>query len=96
MKVYIAGRITGDPEYADKFFTTSERLRERGMIVLNPAMLPAGMEKADYMRICLSMLDTADIVCFLNGWEESPGAQLEMAWCRYVEKAVCFEPDGKR
>lgn len=88
MKIYIAGRIAGDPDYADKFFEAAEELRAKGHIVLNPATLPEGMDKADYMRVCLSMIDTADIVYLLPGWAASPGARLEMIYCRYIEKAV--------
>ena len=37
MKVYIAGRITGDPRYREKFAEAEAALREVGHIPLNPA-----------------------------------------------------------
>lgn len=92
MKIYIAGRITGDPDYADKFYEAAEELRASGHIVLNPATLPKGLQKPDYMRLCLPMLDTADLVYFLPGWGLSPGARLEMEYCRYCEKAIFIRP----
>ena len=67
LKIYIAGKITGDPDYAEKFNTAAREYENKGYIVLNPAMLPEGMLPSDYMRICLSMIDTADVVAFLPG-----------------------------
>lgn len=86
MKAYIAGRITGDPNYKEKFRRAAKLYKDLGMVVLDPSELPEGMEPGDYMRLCLAMLETADIVHFLDDWEKSPGARLEMAWCRYVGK----------
>ena len=86
MKVYIAGRITGDPRYREKFAEAEAALREVGHIPLNPAVLPEGMEKADYMRICTAMLDSADTISLLSDWTASPGAQLELHYADYVGK----------
>ena len=86
MKVYIAGKITGDPGYQDKFLKAKLQLHQRGYIVLNPAELPEGMSPADYMRICFAMIDVADAVVFLPDAAESAGARLEMAYCEYVGK----------
>lgn len=60
MKIYIAGRITGNPNYKAQFKATAAMLQEEGHTVLNPAELPEGMKPADYMRICFAMLDSAD------------------------------------
>lgn len=86
MKIYIAGKITGDPKYRDRFRGEAEKLERMGYIVLNPAELPEGMSKAEYMRICFAMIDCADTVFLLPGWQDSPGARLELAYCRYIGK----------
>lgn len=90
MKVYIAGKITGDPNYWEKFLWAQEDLERQGFTVLNPADLPEGMRPADYMRICLSMMESADVVAFLPDYTESRGAQLEWAWCQYVGKTTMY------
>ena len=96
IKVYIAGKITGDPNYKAKFAEAAKAIVARGDIPLNPAELPAGMDPADYMRICFAMIDTADIVFFLPDWHDSQGAQLEMDYCRYIGKlAFVFGEGGK-
>lgn len=86
MKIYIAGKITGDPKYRDRFREEAEKLEGMGHIVLNPAELPEGMSKTEYMRICLAMIDCADTVFLLRGWQGSPGARLEQAYCSYIGK----------
>ena len=91
---YIAGKITGDPTYREKFAHAQEVLERRSYIVLNPALLPEGMNPKDYMRICMPMLDTADVVFFLPGWSNSKGAQLKKQYCAYVQKpGYIFEED---
>lgn len=91
---YIAGKITGDPTYREKFAHAQEVLERRGYIVLNPALLPEGMKSRDYMRISMPMLDTADVVFFLPAWPNSKGAQLEKQYCAYVHKpGYIFEED---
>ena len=87
-KLYIAGKITGDQDYKAKFAMAEKFYKERGYAVLTPDVLPEGMLPADYMRICLSMIDTADIVAFLPGYETSSGAQLELQYCMYTDKSV--------
>ncbi|WP_417344296.1 DUF4406 domain-containing protein [Gemmiger sp.] len=86
MKVYIAGKITGDPGYRDKFAAAEIQLGWQGNTVLNPAELPEGMAPADYMRICFAMIDVADAVVFLPDAAESAGARLERAYCEYIGK----------
>ena len=88
MKIYIAGKITGDTGYRAKFGRAEERLRKEGHIVLNPASLPDGLRSEEYMQICSAMMGVADCVGFLPGWEDSPGAQLEYDWCKYVGKPM--------
>lgn len=95
MKVYIAGKITGDPNYKGKFAAEAEKIRAAGHIALNPAELPEGMEPGDYMRICFAMIDAADEVAFLPSWEESYGARMEMVYADYCGKMVRFTASVK-
>ena len=90
MKVYIAGKIFGDTAYLEKFKLAERAITEQDHIVLNPAILPEGMRPADYMRICMAMMESADVVAFLHDYEQSRGAQLEWAWCQYVGKATMY------
>ena len=86
--VYIAGKITGDPEYKYRFRAAKELLKPK-CIVLNPAELPEGMPKERYMPICLSMVGQADILCLLPGWMDSTGAMIEKDCAGYQGIMVC-------
>ena len=86
MKVYIAGKLTGDPGYREKFRKEAEELGMLGYTALSPAELPEGMSREDYMRICFAMIDVADAVVFLPDAKESAGAKLEMEYCEYIGK----------
>jgi len=86
MIIYIAGKITGDPDYRDKFAAAAAELERAGHIVINPAVLPAGLTDAAYMHITLAMIDAADLVALLPDWQYSPGARLERVYCLYTGK----------
>ena len=81
MKIYIAGKITGDRKYRAKF-------REA-------ANLPAGLEEWDYMQITLAMLNAADLAVFLPDYQESAGAMIEWAWCKRTKKECALYLDIK-
>lgn len=84
--VYISGPITGKKDYVGTFERAEELLNSAGFIALNPARLPEGMTNEQYMRINFSMIDSADAVLFLDGWEMSRGASLECSYCMYTQK----------
>ena len=91
MKIYIAGKITGEPNYKEKFDIAATSLEAQGHIVLNPAELPEGMLPADYMRICFAMIDTADAIYLLKGWHSSSGASIERNYAMYTGKSILTE-----
>lgn len=86
MKIYIAGKITGDHEYKEKFERAASSISLFGHTPINPAMNPAGLTNQDYMRLSFAEIDAADMVVFLNDWKDSAGAALERAYCQYIKK----------
>ena len=90
-KIYIAGKITGDPNYKETFEAAADCLRSNGDVVLTPCFLPDGMSMADYMRICLAMIDCCDSVFFLPNWQDSEGARVEHAYCKKCGKHIIVD-----
>ena len=56
LKIYIAGPMTGYPDYNRAAFNAkASELMSEGHIVLNPAVLPGGLCQSEYMDICLAL-----------------------------------------
>ena len=91
MKIYIAGKITGEPNYKEKFDIAAKSLEARRHIVLNPAELPEGMLQADYIRICFAMIDAADAIYLLKDWCSGFGASIERSYAMYTGKSILTE-----
>lgn len=94
VKVYISGAMASRPETYRKAFAAAEAKLKKAhpeCVVINPAVLPEGLNHEQYMPLCLAMLDAADIILMLNGWERSAGAKLEKAYADYQGKLAIYE-----
>lgn len=91
MKVYIAGKITDNPKYKEQFRRAETRLRRKGHITMNPAILPPGFEWHEYMGICFSMIDVCEGVYFLNNWFDSKGANMEHRYALRKGKTLMYQ-----
>lgn len=83
MKIYLAGPMTGLPEFNfPAFHAAAADLRALGHVVSSPAELPPdiGTDRpwSFYMRRGLGMLLECEAIVLLSGWAESRGASLEL------------------
>lgn len=92
--IYISGPMRWCEEYPKRFAKAEKELKGQQCVVLNPAWLPLGLNESAYMPICLAMLDAADAIYMLRGWELSDGAKLEKAYAEYQGKYVYYEREG--
>ena len=76
-KIYIAGKITGLPNYKVYFDLAEKELKKQGHIVVNPSVLPVGLVYDDYMNICTAMLKACNTIYMLKNWKDSTGATIE-------------------
>lgn len=82
MKIYIAGKVSGEnpKACAAKFAAAENILKERGYEVVNPIKV-VGDFTADWqtaMRKCIAALVKCDAICMLPDCSESKGAKIEL------------------
>lgn len=95
--VYLAAPMANVAELNRPAFHAAEAAlaAKRKYVVINPAKLPIGLRADDYMPICLQMINAADMICLLDGWEHSAGAQLEKHYAEHRGLPVYRLVDGE-
>lgn len=92
MIIYISGSMTSCMDtYKDIFCVKQRELEAQGHTVVNPAVLPRGLDNNRYIPICISMIDACDAIYLFNNWEHSKGALLEKAYAEYQGKEIMFD-----
>ncbi|MFU0912997.1 DUF4406 domain-containing protein [Kluyvera intermedia] len=94
MKIYIAGPMSGMPNFNREAFNHEQIiLGAKGHVVLNPALLPNGLTQPQYMDICLAMLRCAHAIYLLDGWEKSAGARAEKALAEKLRLEIIYQSE---
>lgn len=91
--VYLSGAITHNPNYKTQFQHAQETLENLGYCVFNPTILPIGMRYMSYLKIAKSIIEEADVICMLEGWEKSAGANIEHRYAKEHQKEIIFIQD---
>jgi hypothetical protein len=79
-KIYIAGPMTGLPEFNyPAFFEAEKKIEALGFKVTNPARNDEDTSKpfAYYIKIAIKQVLQNDAIAFLPGWRQSRGANIE-------------------
>lgn len=93
MKIYIAGKITGEPDYYEYFQRAMLKLRMAGYTVITPTILPDGLDHDEYLHICMALIDVSDAVYFLASWTESAGAREEYRYANHTGKRILYKKE---
>lgn len=88
-KVYIAGAISSDPDYIEKFSSAEKFLKEKGHAVINTCK-NFGFDYKDYIDMGLCELMKCDTIYLLEGWELSQGARTELQYAKTVGLNIWF------
>ena len=93
MKFYIAGKITGDPNYKKKFKYAEKKLKSKGHSIMNPAALGDYKEFTwiDYMAVTHEMQKRCDAVLMLEDWKDSRGATKEFEYAKALKQEIYYD-----
>jgi len=80
---YLAGPISGVPDYLARFGAAELRLRAAGHAVCNPTREQSevpGRTWEEYLEYDLELLGNCAVIATLDAWWQSRGARVEMAY----------------
>jgi hypothetical protein len=92
--IYIAGPMTGLPEYNKPAFDEAARHWKETRVVINPARNYGGdqtLTHAQYMRYSIHQLLIVDAVYMLKGWQDSKGATAEHTIAKSLGLEIYYE-----
>lgn len=97
MKIYISGKVTGDPDYIEHFNKAYARLVNKcsNAQIFNPvdimSIFPDGLSYEEIMDFCMYILDKCDTIYMLKGWEDSRGANREYGYALGRDMIIMHE-----
>ncbi len=98
MKIYIAGKVTGEPtdKCQAKFKQAEERLSQLGATPINPLKLgiPHHLTFEESKQHNFKALRQCQAIFMLNDWRTSDGAPQELKEAMKLKKEVFFEEAG--
>lgn len=97
MRIYIAGKITGDPNAKRNFEAAQAELQKSGHEPISPYKVGESLpelEHEEYMHISFALIDISEAVYFLANWKQSPGACMEYGYAIAKGKALYFQEEA--
>ena len=95
MRIYISGAISGVLDFKEKFDQAEKHLKEKypNAEIINPTMivLPSSCTHEDYMKIDFMLLDLADAIYMMPGWDLSKGCNQEYGYAMAKDLIILKE-----
>lgn len=99
LKIYIAGPVTGVPNYKDAFYKGVVEVEQMLCYIDRPFVIitPLDICEDDWswgksMFFCIKTLLGCNMVYFLRNWEKSKGASIEHKISKFLLKPIVYQP----
>ena len=96
-RIYIAGSITGEDSYLEKFERWATYFTERNWEAVNPAAVTASVgcanDRAVCLRIDLPLLLTCSHIFLMRDYCQSIGARLEHQIASCLKMGIIYESE---
>lgn len=94
--VFLSGKVTNyNDDYKKDFAVAEEYLTRRKYVVLNPSRInELSCEKLTdkkYMQVCYRLIDIADIVFMVSGWNTSKIANAQLTYAKSLGKRIMYQ-----
>lgn len=104
MKIYIAGKITGDNNYVTKFLKAKETLKSKGFNVVLPIDIADGgpgeyshfFSYEQFLHVDYALIDVCDGIYMLKDWQQSKGARMELQYAADYQKEILYEDESTK
>ena len=91
MRLYLAGRIRGEPNYHANFARAAQKLRQDGYDVFNPAAAnQEGRSLGAIMAYLLPRVCECEAIAMQRGWWRSGGARIEWLLAKYLKLKIIY------
>ena len=91
-RIYLSGPISGTSDYMSRFAEAEIEIAGKGYSVINPAKvgasLPEDMTYEEIVEIDIHLLEYADAIYMLRGWQSSRGANREYGYALGAGKDI--------
>lgn len=104
MKIYIAGKITGDNNYVTKFLKAKETLKTKGFNVVLPIDIADGgpgeysqfFSYEQFIHVDYALIDVCDGIYMLKDWQQSKGARMELQYACDHRKEIMYQDEATK
>ena len=92
--VYLSGNLLENENAKGEFYRAELFLKQMGYTVMNPVEILKDLQELkqeERMKVRYRLVDIADIIFMVSGWQKSKGANAELSYAKSLGKKVMYQ-----
>jgi hypothetical protein len=92
--VYLSGNLLENKNAKDEFYCAELFLKQMGYTVMNPAEILKDLQELkqeERMKVRYRLVDIADIIFMVSGWQKSKDANAELSYAKSLGKEAKYQ-----